>query len=207
MKGLLISIEGIDGSGKSTLASFLSKQLKEDGFDVILTKEPGDTKLGKNLRTILNSDEWTPCDKAEYLLFAADRAQHIEEVVAPALKEGKIVISDRMGDSSTAYQGYGRGLDVNMITIVNEWAMKNITPDITFYIHLDIKTALERVSRRGEKLTSFEQEQKDFWIRIIRGFDTIFKNRKDVIEIDGTKSPEELCDEALEAIKRKIENE
>jgi dTMP kinase len=203
MKGLLISIEGIDGSGKTTLASLLYNKLQEQNINAILTKEPGDTKLGKNLRTILNSDEWIPCDKAEYLLFAADRAQHIEEVVTPALNEGKIVISDRMGDSSVAYQGYGRQLEVPMIESINQWAMNNIPPDLTFYIYRDIPTALGRISNRGEKLTSFEQEEKEFWIRTINGFESIFKNRNNVARLDGTNTAEQLCEEALKIVLEK----
>ena len=203
MKGFLISIEGIDGSGKTTLASLLYNKLQEQNIDSILTKEPGDTKLGKNLRTILNSDQWTPCDKAEYLLFAADRAQHIEEVVTPALNKGKRVISDRMGDSSVAYQGYGRKLGVPMIESINRWAMNNITPDLIFYIYLDIPTALTRISHRGEKLTSFEQEKKEFWIRTINGFESIFKDRNNVVKLDGTNTAEQLCENALKMFLEK----
>ena len=118
-KGILISIEGIDGSGKSTLANKLRDKLQQDAFDVLLTYEPGDSALGKHLRKILHERDFEICGKSEFLLFASDRAQHFESVIIPNLKENKIVVSDRMGDSSVAYQGYGRGEDIDMIKNIN----------------------------------------------------------------------------------------
>src|ERR1700730_16197149 len=129
-KGMLIVIEGIDGAGKSTLAKSLADILTTQGNTVLLTKEPGGSQLGKQLRTILQNQPIPITPIAEYLLFAADRAQHIEQVVKPALERGAIVISDRMGDSSLAYQGYGRGIDKNNIRTVNQWAMQGLTPDL-----------------------------------------------------------------------------
>jgi len=195
-KGLLVSIEGIDGSGKSSLAHALQKSLEAHDHQVILTKEPGDTPLGHQLRILLHEAKNDICDKAEYLLFAADRAQHFEQTIIPALEEGKVIISDRLDDSSVAYQGYGRGLDIDMIIQTNEWAMGNIKSDLTFYIKLDFTTALERIMQRGNKLTSFETEEKQFWKRVSDGFDKIFINRKNVIILDGKESIETLQKQA-----------
>jgi len=200
-RGLLIAIEGIDGSGKSSLLNNIVKKLEEQSVSFAVTQEPGGSKLGQNLRTILHEEKESTCDLSEYLLFAADRAQHFVQVVMPALNENKIVISDRMADSSLAYQGYGRKLDAKNIKLVNAWAMQNIKPDLVLYVKLDIETALKRISERGEKLTSFEQEEKDFWVRVINGYETIFKTNKNAIELDGTLSEEELCKIAMREIE------
>jgi dTMP kinase len=191
-KGLLIALEGIDGSGKTTLARTLSAVLQAEGYPVILTREPGGTELGKNIRAVVQHSPVRPQPKSEFLLFAADRAHHIETLVKPALAQKKIVISDRMSDSSLAYQGYGRGVDIDMIEQINRWAMDGIQPDITIYVKVDPQTAHERTAHRGE-LSNFEQEKRDFFERVVRGFEVIFHNRKDVLVIDGLQSPEKVA--------------
>jgi len=203
-KGLLVAIEGIDGSGKSSLANALEKSLLENNLEVLLTKEPGDTELGRQLRVFLHENKEHICDQAEYLLFAADRAQHFETVIIPALEKKKVIISDRLADSSLAYQGYGRGLDLDMIKQINRWAMRNIEPDIVFYIKLDLKTALSRITQRGAKLTSFEAEAEHFFKRVSDGFDTIFKNRSHVVFLDGKNSIETLTQQATEHILKRL---
>lgn len=209
--GFLISIEGIDGSGKSSIASYLFNELKNLYYDVILTKEPGATNLGKTLRSILQDPQSQVCSKAEFLLFAADRAQHIWQVVNPALLSGKIVISDRMADSSLAYQGYGRGLDLNIISQVNNWATDNLVPDLTIYIKIDYKTAFNRLKTRNENLTKIEQEKSSFFERVISGFETIFATRQNLLTIDGCKDLEsvqkEVLNKVLEIIKNKYNND
>ena len=123
--GYFVSIEGIDGCGKTTLAQRLQAMLTHAGHQVLLTKEPGGSELGKSLRAILQTQEMPIGGKAEFLLFAADRAQHFEKIIIPALREGKVVITDRCADSSLAYQGYGHNLDRTIITTVNNWAMND----------------------------------------------------------------------------------
>src|SRR6266404_7608583 len=135
-KGILIVIEGIDGSGKSTLAHNLSTSLQQQGFDIVLTKEPGASEIGKEIRKIIQTQNIAFCSKAEYLLFAADRAQHFAELIIPALEQKKLIISDRMSDSSLAYQGYGNGLDLDMVHTINRWTMHNITTDITIFVRV-----------------------------------------------------------------------
>src|SRR3990172_425114 len=158
-RGLLITLEGIDGSGKSTLVKAIVTALTALGKPVVLTKEPGGTALGKELRAILQTQKNPVCNKAEFLLFAADRAQHFKQLIVPALEQGQIVISDRMADSSLAYQGYGRGIDRNMITTINSWAMQGIVPDLTIFLRLTPAKALERAQGRREAPTAFEQEK------------------------------------------------
>ncbi len=206
-RGILIAIEGIDGSGKSTLARNLYTAFAAQTIDTILTKEPGGSHLGKQLREILQK-QTTPLDpKAEYLLFAADRAQHFTEIIIPALHKGQLVISDRMGDSSIAYQGYGRGLDIAMIKTVNAWAMHGIKPDLIVYVVLDPAVAWQRIKARNEALTTFEQESKAFIQRLADGFETLFANRNDVITLDGNDSPDLITQKAITAIRAWIHSQ
>ncbi len=202
--GLLITLEGIDGSGKSTLAKYLVDALSKLGKQVILTKEPGGTALGKELRAILQTQKNPVCDKAEFLLFAADRAQHFKELVVPALERGQLVISDRMADSSLAYQGFGRGLDRDMIKSINRWAMQDITPDLTIFLRLAPALALERTLGRREAPTAFEQEKLEFWQRVADGYETIFAGRKNVVTLDATQPIVVLCEQAVKRVIEKM---
>lgn len=203
-KGILISVEGIDGSGKSTLAKKLAALLAAQGLPVILTKEPGGTHLGQQLRTILQEKTMAIDPVAEFLLFAADRAQHFHELVLPALQKNMIVISDRMADSSLAYQGYGRGLDQKSITSINAWAMQQRMPDLTIFCDVSIATASQRLTKRNEKLTSFEKEDTSFMERVLHGFNQIFKNRDNVVRINGNQSVETLAQQACDSVTQWI---
>lgn len=203
-RGILITIEGIDGSGKSTLASNLHSYLKQQGFPAVLTKEPGGSALGKQLREILQTQKQLSA-KAEYLLFAADRAEHFQKVISPHLQQHAIIISDRSSDSSLVYQGYGRGLDVDMIEQVNGWSKNGLCPDLILYINVSAECAQKRLLSRNENLTAFEQEDSSFTKRLIHGFTEVFKNRKNVISLDGNESPETLNKQAATYILSWIE--
>jgi len=205
-RGILVAIEGIDGSGNSTLAHHLANALKEQLWPVILTREPGDSILGSHIRTILHDPTISKTAKAEYLLFAADRAQHFESVVLPSLAKNQIIISDRMADSSVVYQGYARGLDTSFIQHVNAWAMEGREPDIVVYVRVTAETALERRIARNIPFTSFEQESKNFFQKIVEGFDKLMHKRKNAYILDGTKKPEELTHLAMEIILTWIHN-
>ena len=199
--GFLISIEGIDGSGKSSLARNMHQLLQS--YNCILTKEPGGTPLGEKIRSILLQVNAVMCAKAEFLLFAASRAEHFEKLVIPALKDGSIVISDRMADSSAVYQGYARGLDIQIINSVNTWAMNNVKPNLTFYLKLSVPEALERIKKRNLALTTFEQEEA-FIHKTLDGFEELFKNRDNVVILDATESPEALANKAIEEVYKRI---
>ncbi len=199
-KGILIAIEGIDGSGKSSLAKNLHQELLAQKYEALLTKEPGATPLGQQLRTLVQEKKVSICPKAEFLLFATDRAQHFEQVIIPALREKKIIISDRMADSSLVYQGYGRELDKQMITTVNDWAMNGIKPDVTVFVRVSAEIATARIMKRKLELTSFEKEKQDFILKLIDGFEALYKNRKDVIIIDGNHALEEVTHQATTAV-------
>ena len=206
-RGTLISIEGIDGSGKSTLAKNLYQRLQEQTIDVVLTKEPGSTGLGKLIRAIVHEKKVPITSKAEYLLFAADRAQHFNDVVLPNLEKNKLVISDRMADSSLVYQGLGRRLGTTEIDYINKWAMEQREPDLVFFGNLEPAAAHQQLITRNEELTSFEQEDNSFFTTLADGFKKIFKDRDNVIELDGTLSPEELADVATKKILEFVAHE
>ncbi len=169
MPGRFITFEGIDGSGKSTQLAMLAGKLRVQGFDVLTTKEPGGTALGKRLRAAFLETEEAVAPLAELLLFAADRAQHVNFLVKPALSEGKIVISDRYADATFAYQGAGRGFSEETVNRVIELATGNLKPDLTLFFDLPVETALERTvnrSENGEKKNRMDKESADFYTRV-----------------------------------------
>lgn len=204
-QGRLIVLEGIDGSGKSSLAQSLYAHFSQL-HKTVLTKEPGATALGKKIRTIVQEQSLPLCAKAEYLLFAADRAQHMDELVAPALKEGFLVISDRMADSSLVYQGFARGLDPTIIKTVNDWAMNSIKPDIILFVQTSLETARTRLLTRNEKLTAFELQDQNFMQKVADGFEALYRERNDVILIDGEADKATIYHHALNALKERIES-
>ncbi|MBX9830888.1 dTMP kinase [Candidatus Babeliales bacterium] len=202
--GYFIVIEGIDGCGKSTLARHLAQKFEQRNKAVLLTKEPGGSPLGKSLRSILQTQEEPLCPAAEFLLFAADRAQHFEHVIIPALKAGTVVISDRGADSSLAYQGYGYNLDRTMITNVNQWVMQKILPDLVLYVKLDVEKAQARLAKRNLGLTSFEKRDTLFWQQTAHGFDAIFAERTNVVMLDGNLDEEALLAQAWQALEKRL---
>lgn len=201
--GILIAIEGIDGSGKSTLAKNVSSLLEHQGFNTLLTKEPGDSQLGKEIRELVCTKNIAISPMAQYLLFAADRAQHFTELIIPALKNNTVIICDRLADSSLAYQSYGNGVDMLMVTTINVWSMQGITPDLTIFVRIPVETALERCSKRGS-LSAYEK--KDFLYRVANGFEEIYKNRNNVITVDGTENPDFLSKKIYKVIEAWLYN-
>lgn len=204
--GFFITVEGIDGSGKSSIVHFLAEELAKHDFSVIKTKEPGATSLGSILRTIIISpSNDVLADKAEFLLFAADRAQHVHSVIVPALSQGSIIISDRGAYSSLAYQGYGKGLNTDIISTINSWIMGDIHPDLVIYLKIDYKTAMKRVASRGEAITSFENKGEAYFQKVIKGFDEIVNLRLQesplsVLRIDATQDIDYVKKEVLDKV-------
>jgi dTMP kinase len=168
--GVFVSFEGIEGSGKTTQAKLLAQQLRDLGYEVLLSREPGGTLLGEQLRNLLQGMPLEITPLAELLLYAADRAQHVREVIAPALAVGKVVICDRYSDATIAYQGYGRGLKIDMIQKINGWVTKDITPQITFLLDVTPEVGLERVLNSKGTLDRLEKEDKAFHQRTREGY-------------------------------------
>jgi dTMP kinase len=200
-RGILVALEGIDGCGKSTLAKKLEHALRD--YAVTLSREPGGTPIGAHIRELLLSDvQKSP--ETEFLLFAADRAEHMRQVIRPARDAGHIVISDRMATSSVAYQGYGKGASIDHIHTVNDWAMAGCKPDLIIYLALDFVTAYQRVMSRSGDITSFEKEQADFFERVIHGFEKTCADASHVKKIDATQSVDAVAGEALQAVMEVI---
>jgi dTMP kinase len=176
MRGKFITLEGPEGSGKSTQAKKLIQRLAERGIEAIYTREPGGTVLGEAIRNILQHNQAgeTPCERAELLLFEASRNQLVEKVIRPNLEKGVWVICDRFMDSTTAYQGYGRGLPVEEIQAINRFTVNGLSPDLTLLLDLDVATGFERIAQRhlarGESADRFEQEERSFHERVRAGY-------------------------------------
>lgn len=201
--GLLCAIEGIDGAGKTTLIAKLKQKFQDSKLPTIFTKEPGSTQLGKHLRTLLNDRLAPTSTKAEFLLFAADRSQHFDETIIPGLKQGTLIISDRMADSSVAYQGFLKGLDIGIINTINAWCMHNITPDIVIYLRITPDQARERILQNRGGANAFEQEYINHMQTLFDGFETIFQNRPNVITIDALQNENKIAQQVFDILHQK----
>ncbi len=201
---LFISFEGIEGSGKSTQIKLLSEYFEQNGHQVITFREPGGTKFGEGLReAILQSD--TPLHPmAEAHLFASSRAQLLHQEIIPRLKQKKqIILLDRYLDSSLAYQGMARGLGVSTILKLHQDAPLNLLPHLTFYLKISLETSMERQTIRNNKKDYFEQENHDFYLKLIEGYDhcaEVFPQR--IKTIDASTSVEEIQKQIIETIKK-----
>jgi dTMP kinase len=190
MEGLLfISFEGIDKSGKSGQAELLAEYLEKMNYKVVKTCEPGGTRVGEKIKLILLRSLYRISSISELFLYLADRAEHVRQVIKPALEAGKIVVSDRFSDATVAYQGYGRGLDVVWIESLNKKATQGILPEVTFL--LDINPDLAR--QRAKKKDRIEREEIDFHHRVRQGYLELAKLHPERIKImNGKGSPEEI---------------
>lgn len=165
--GKFISIEGIEGAGKSTQLAFIQRYLTKQGKQLVVTREPGGTELGEQIRTLLLTPTTTGmATDTELLLMFAARAEHIEQVIMPALKRGDWVLSDRFIDASFAYQGGGRKIDIQRIAALSEWTLKGLQTDVTFLFDLPVEIGQQRVLSRNQGVDRFEQEKVDFFQRI-----------------------------------------
>jgi len=201
---MFITFEGIEGAGKSTQAKMLYQYLKSQGKPVILTKEPGGTERGKRIREILLSKTDEPFPHiAELFLYEADRNLHINNLIKPYLQKGYTVISDRYTHSTLAYQGYARGLDINLIQQLNNIATEGLQPDITFLIDIPVEEGLKRITRYREK-DRIEEEDINFHHRLREGFLKIAQQEGDkVVVLDGTLPPETLFKKVLDTLKER----
>ncbi len=201
-QGLFITLEGIDGVGKTTQALLLKGHLRQLGYPVLHTFEPGGTRLGGRIRELLlDPNHGELHSRTEILLYAADRAQHVCEKVVPALQSGKTVICERFIDSSVAYQGYGLGLDIDMIRVINHWAAGGLLPDLTIY--LDGEPAEFLAKTKGDRI---EQRTLDYYTRVRAGFLNIAQSEPErvrVVSAAGTR--EAVAQRVLEVLKGRCE--
>lgn len=198
-KGLFVTFEGADGCGKTTQMNLLAEYLKNIGCEVILTREPGAKGLGEKLREILLNYEGQVSDRCESFLFFADRAQNIDIIVNPAVESGKIVLCDRHIDSTVAYQGYGRGLNIERIKMLNNLAVNGRKPDLTFVLDIDIETSMKRVGMVKDRMESAGSE---FYNRVRKGYLELAKQEPERIKVlDASKSVEEIHQKVVEIFK------
>lgn len=201
-KGLFVTFEGGEGSGKSTLARLVADQLTKDGFDCLITREPGGTDIAEQIRNILLTknpqEELLP--EAEALLFAAARTQHIETKIKPAVAAGKIVISDRWLGSSVAYQGYARGLGIQEVLDINDFGIKGYRPDMEFFIDILPEDAFKRITGRGIA-DRIESEGMDFHNKVYNGLKINHANNTYSIKVNGYLRPEQITKYIVELIE------
>lgn len=196
-RGRFITLEGPEGAGKSTHLKALAEKLKARGIPVLTTREPGGTLLGETVRNILQFDAAgeSPVPTAELLLFLASRAQLVQNVILPALERGEWVLSDRFCDSTFAYQGYGRGMDVATLKQINAFATQGLMPDLTLLLDIPQDESRNRVAGRNEKADRFEQERDAFHLRLAEGFRALAAAEPERIRRIDSAQPQ-ACTEA-----------
>lgn len=192
-KGLFITFEGADGCGKTTQQLLAGKYLEDKGYNVLITREPGAMGLGEKIREILLNYEGDVSDKCESFLFLADRAQHVDIMIKPAVQEGQIVLCDRYTDSTVAYQGYGRQQDLDRINMLNDIATSSLKPDLTIVFDIDVETSQKRVGKEKDRMESAGIE---FHNRVRNGYLELAKLEPERIKvIDASKTIEEIHEE------------
>lgn len=202
MRGLFITLEGPDGSGKSTIIKLLGDYLKDKGIEFIITREPGGTLIGEEIRHIILDDKNTEMgSETEALLYAAARGQHVHEKILPSIEEGKLVLCDRFILSSLAYQGVGRGLGIDRVKAINDFATRGLYPDLILFFHVDPEVTLERKTSKlgGDRL---EQEGNDFHKNVYEGYmELLNMYPKNIKKIDATKSIQEVLKQSIKEVE------
>lgn len=206
MKGFFISFEGGEGAGKSIQVEILANHLKKDGYQVVVTREPGGTRIGEHIRAITHDPENVDlAPVAEAYLMAASRAQHVAEIIVPSLEAGKIVISDRFVDSSIAYQGYGRALGADKIEELNQLAVNGAIPDLTIFLNVSLEQGLMRREASLKAKDRLDLQQKDFYQRVHDGYLALAKKYSTrYVVIDATKSIEVLASEVWNKVYERL---
>lgn len=204
MNGILITLEGPDGAGKTSVLKNILPELEKMKQEVVATREPGGVRIAEEIRQIILSTENREIDsKTELMLFAAARRLHMQEKMLPALREGKLVIVDRFIDSSVAYQGYGRGLGVEVVNWLNEFATDGLKPDLTLYFDIDTDLALARIMKnRLEEVNRLDLERAEMHRKVRQGYlEIVAKEPERFVKIDASQSLEKVTADALTAIK------
>lgn len=200
---MFITFEGPDGSGKSTIIQKVYDYLIENNYDVIKTREPGGSPIAEKIRNLILDTENTSMGyRTEALLYAASRAQHVEKTILPALNENKIVLCDRFLISSLAYQGVGRGLGIENVRNINEFAINGVFPDFVLFFNVDPITTLKRKSSL-DTADRLEKEGNNFHERVYNGYKEILNSEKNIEIIDATQSVEDVFSQCIEVLKRR----
>lgn len=200
---MFITFEGPDGSGKSTIIQKVYDYLIENNYDVIKTREPGGSPIAEKIRNLILDTENTEMGyRTEALLYAASRAQHVEETILPALNENKIVLCDRFLISSLAYQGVGRDLGIGNVRKINEFAINGVFPDFVLFFDVDPITTLKRKSSL-DTADRLEKEGNNFHERVYNGYKEILNSEKNIEIIDATQSVEDVFNQCIKVLKRR----
>ena len=199
-KGFFITFEGIDGAGKTTQIKSLANLFTELGREYIVTREPGGTELGEQIRDILKKYQLDP--KNETLLLYANRLDHVEKLIKPSIKQGKIVISDRFDDSTVAYQHFGRGIPIEDIDKIRSFTIGTFEPDLTFFLDLDLEEKYDRMSSR--KLDTIEKSGTEFFSRVVDGYRKMASNTPRIVRIDGSQRQEKVFEDIKSILLEKI---
>lgn len=209
IRGKFITFEGNEGCGKTTITTKVYNQLKSEGIDVILTREPGGIEIAEQIRKIILDPSNDKMDaRSEALLYAAARRQHLVEKVIPALKAGKVVLCDRFIDSSLAYQGYARGLGMEAILHVNEFAIEGNMPNLTILLQVEIEEGLNRIKQRQEALNRLDQESITFHQKVAEGYilvQAMYPKRIHVV--DANQAVDQVYEDTLALVRQAIKHE
>ncbi|MBS3783845.1 MAG: dTMP kinase [Anaerolineae bacterium] len=205
--GMFITLEGPDGSGKTTQAHLVFDWLRHQGQDVLLTREPGGSDIGDQVREVLHdSSNSAMAPQTEFLLYSASRAQHVSQLILPSLKAGKIVISDRYADSSLAYQGYGRGLDLEMLQLITAFATRGLKPDLTLYFDIPAGDGLQRRLLSGEAWNRMDAEALAFHRRVRTGYLELANAEPDRWKvIDASRSIRDVQRDVRSVVRARLE--
>lgn len=207
-RGFLISFEGSEGSGKSTQISRIADRFEEAGYEVVVTREPGGTPIGEEIRHIImhSNGSHNMMPETELLLFAASRAQLVREVILPAVQQGKIVLCDRFMDSTTVYQGIARKIQSEPVHLINTFAVGNTIPDVTVVIDLDAETGLKRVKHRANDLPDrMEKENIEFYQKVRTGYLMLAKAMPErFIVVDGELERDDLSEVIWRELRKRV---
>ncbi|AFY42041.1 dTMP kinase [Nostoc sp. PCC 7107] len=208
MSGKLIVFEGVEGCGKTTQMQLCGQWLESLGISVVVTREPGGTELGSHLRRLLleKSEDKPVADVTELLLYAADRAQHVEQELKPNLAVGRYILCDRYTDSTVAYQGYGRGLNMSLIEQLNYIATSGLTSDLTIWLDVDVEVGLSRKHGEAVGLDRIEQEAITFHRRVQQGYSQLAAAHPSrIVRVDGSLSKETVHSLIQEILRDRLQ--
>ena len=206
----LITLEGVEGSGKSTLIQYLKELIEGIGKKVIVTREPGGIEISEQIRSVILDTENTKMDgRTEALLYAAARRQHLVERIIPALKEGNVVLCDRFIDSSLAYQGYARGLGIDEVLSINEFAIGSFMPNLTLYLDLDPQIGLSRIRKnKGREVNRLDLEEISFHLKVREGYEEVIKRFPDrIVRVDANQELDKVFSDTKQILLEKLKSE
>jgi dTMP kinase len=206
MRGLFVVFDGIDGCGKSTQIELAAARLRREGRTVVTTREPGGTAIAEKVRSlILSPDNREMVSECELLLYAAARAQHVREKIGPAISRGDFVMCDRFDCATFAYQGFGRGIPLPLLTTINDIAAYGVRPDLTFIFDIGVESAFTRLAAMNKARDRLESSGKDFFARVAEGYRTLAKeNPGKIMLLDAALSVEELGERVYRRIKETL---